>query len=696
MTLSLVPPIWKEAPFIRLLVPFAGGIFLQQSVDIDPFLFWILLLVSSFCLLLFHFGSLFLKLKFGWLTGSFINLLLLGTGYFICSLKDQAEDQHLITSGPSTAVSIQLTLQEPLVEKENTYKSVATVDYFSRNDSLIETEGRVIVYFEKDSQSLALGYGSSIIIKKLLSPIRSFGNPGSFDYKLYCQRQGIYYSLFLSGNHYHLLPVKREDGLKKFLFATRQKVVDIISKNITGPTESGLAKALLIGYKDDLDKNLVQAYANTGVVHIIAISGLHLGIIFWLLSLLTQPLQKRMSSKWPVAILIILGLWFFSLMAGAGPSVLRSAFMFSVIALGKPISKNSNVVNNLAFSAFALLLYNPYWLWDAGFQLSYTAVLSIVIFFRPIYNLIYFRNKIVDFAWKLCAVTLAAQVLTLPVSVYHFHQFPLYFLLSNLLAVPLSSLILIGEILLCCFSFLPQVASVIGVSLQWMILCLNDYVENINRLPFAVWDGLQISFLQLLLMFTIIAGFGIWTIHKQRTGLLLGLFSVLFFVFLRTLSFNATDQQLKLIVYNVKHGRAIDFIIGRKFQSEGDSSLLKNEVVRKLNLQPARIQWRTEESKNLEGLLRWNNLFSLGGKTILVIDHAIPVPKEKVVVDMLLLSKNPKISLSSFTEMLSPRLVVADASNSARKSASWKNECDSLGIPFYNVGTEGAYILNLR
>src|SRR5205814_5677401 len=205
-------------------------------------------------------------------------------------------------------------------------------------------------------------------------------------------------------------------------------------------------------------------------------SGLHLGIIYWLLSLLMKPLQNNSRLRWISAMLILGGLWAFSLLAGAGPSVLRSAFMFSLIVFGRTISKNSSVYNNLAASAFILLCIDPFWIWDVGFQLSYAAVLSILVFFKPVYNWFYFENKIVDVIWKMCAVTIAAQILTMPIAIYHFHQFPVYFLLANLVAVPVSSIILLGEILLCCFSFLLPVAAVIGNILHWMIGLLNLYI----------------------------------------------------------------------------------------------------------------------------------------------------------------------------------------------------------------------------
>src|SRR6185436_16943723 len=198
------------------------------------------------------------------------------------------------------------------------------------------------------------------------------------------------------------------------------------------------------------------------------------GLIYWLLALLLKPLKNRRKIKWLRPILIVTGLWLFSILAGAQPSILRSAVMFTCIVLGESLSRKSSVYNTLALSAFLLLCYNPYWLWDVGFQLSYAAVLSIVIFMKPIYNWFYIKNKVLDFTWKMNAVTLAAQVLTVPLSIYHFHQFPNYFLLTNLVAVPVSSVIVLGEILLCVVSFTAPVATAVGNILHYLIWFMNS------------------------------------------------------------------------------------------------------------------------------------------------------------------------------------------------------------------------------
>ena len=424
--------------------------------------------------------------------------------------------------------------------KQNHIKANATVSYLIQNGQSTPVKGKIILYFKKDlpagqaGSSLQLSYGSQILFKKPLQEIKNSGNPGGFDYKRYSLFQGITHQVYLKTDEFEVLNGKKENWFRKFIYSSREKVLNILRKNIKGERELGLAEALLIGYKDDLEQSLVQSYTNTGVVHIIAISGLHLGLIYWLLALALKPFKKRKSTKWLSPVLIIAGLWLFSLLAGAQPSILRSALMFTCIVLGESLSKKSSIYNTMAVSAFILLCINPYWLWDVGFQLSYAAVLSIIIFMRPIYNWFYIKNKLLDFLWKLNAVTLAAQILTVPLSIYHFHQFPNLFILTNFVAVPLSSAILLGEILLCIISFIPALALLLGQLISWFIWLMNTYIEKIETVSFSLWDGLQISILQAVLLVLFAIGISYWLMEKSKKALKLGLFAFLCFIALRS------------------------------------------------------------------------------------------------------------------------------------------------------------------
>lgn len=689
--------IWKKAPFIRFLIPLIAGIILQWHLQIQPVLLWSLLSVSALIILIFFFVPFFERYKLSGLNGLSIACLFIATGGLLSWYKNIHHDKDWFGNEYRSSNTMVVTLDENPVEKTKSYKANASVNFILKNDSLIETKGTIILYFKKDSLLPHLTYGSQLVINKPLQEIKNSGNPGGFDYKRYSLFQGITHQVYLKENEFEVLSTTDKNFFKQFINSSRAKVLNILRKNIKGEKELGLAEALLIGYKDDLDKTLVQSYSNTGVVHVIAISGLHLGLIYWLLTWIFKPLQKK-KLRWLRPVFILTGLWLFSLLAGAQPSVLRSAVMFSCIIIGDTFQRKSSIYNSLAFSALLLLCINPFWLWDVGFQLSYAAVLSIVIFMQPIYHWFYNKNKIVDFIWKLNAVTLAAQILTVPVSIYHFHQFPTSFLLTNFIAVPLSSLILLLEILLCIVSFIPVVAALIGKLLSWLIWIMNTYIERIEKLPFSLWDGLQISIPQAVLLLIVAAGFGFWLIEKSKTGFKYGLTALLAFMVLRTISFINANQRKQLIVYNVPQKQAMDLIDGRKYLFVGDPDLLADDFIRNFHIKPSRILHRIEPAEKFSTYQQQENIILYHGKTILSISETIQFTSlhYKLPVDLLILSGNPKLYFNKLSETFSVKQVVFDGSCPAWKVNYWKKDCDSLRIPYHDVNEKGAFVMNIK
>lgn len=688
---------WKKTPFLRLLLALSAGIIFQLYYKLPLSALLIILFVSLLALIAFFFISLTKRYRYGLLNGIFISVIFLCTGSMLTWHKDIRNNKAWLGHHYNNDASLIVTLDEPPVEKTKSYKANATVEYLLDDSSAVPVKGKIILYFKKDS-SLKLNYGSQILFKKPLQEIKNSGNPGGFDYKRYSLFQGVTHQVYLKPGEFETLDSKNENWFRKFIYKSREQVLNILRQYIIDEKELGLAEALLIGYKNDLEQSLVQSYTNTGVVHIIAISGLHLGLIYWLLSLLLKPLQKAKRMKWLRPVLIITGLWLFSLLAGAQPSILRSALMFTCIVLGESLSRRTSIYNTMAVSAFLLLCINPFWLWDVGFQLSYAAVLSIIIFMRPVYNWFYIPNKLLDFIWKLNAVTIAAQILTIPIGIYHFHQFPNLFLLTNFVAVPLSSIILLGEILLCCISFIPHAAILMGQLLSFLIRVMNNYIEKIETIRFSLWDGLQISITQAMLLLFFAAGICYWLMEKQKKGLLTGLIALLLFVFLRSYSFTESNRQQKIVVYNVPQKRAIDFINGRNYYFAGDSDLLADDFARNFHLKPSRILFRIKEDRQLDNLTIYENYARFMNKNVLLIDQSFRfLPTErKQVVDLLVISKNPKLYISNISKTLDIKQVVFDGSVPAWKTRYWKNDCDSLQIPWHDVTTQGAFVMKLN
>ena len=533
------------------------------------------------------------------------------------------------------------------------------------------------------------------MISKPLQEIKNSGNPGAFDYKRYSLFQGTTHQLYLKENEFERLSTTARKPLRQFINRIRSRVLNILRTNIKEEKELGLAEALLIGYKNDLDKTLVQSYSNTGVVHVIAISGLHLGLIYWLLTWIFKPLQKR-TLKWSRPVFILTGLWLFTLLAGAQPSVLRSAFMFTCIVIGDSFERRSSIYNSLAFSALLILCINPFWLWDVGFQLSYAAVLSIVIFMQPIYHWFYIKNKLLDMIWKLNAVTIAAQILTVPIGIYHFHQFPSSFILTNFVAVPLSSLILFAEILLCVLAFAPIIAVIIGKVISWLIWLMNSYIEQIEKLPFSLCDGLQITILQTLLLFIVAIGSTLWLMDKNKTSFRFATGALFLFVILRTISFINANKRQQLIIYNVPQKQAIDIIDGRRFVFVGDTELIADDFIRNFHLKPSRILHRVEQANGLDHYMQIDNMIFYKGKHILRIKNTtdfLQVDK-RLAVDLLIVSGNPRLYFTRLLQPFSIKQVVFDSSCPPWKLTYWKKDCDSLHIPYHDVSEKGAFVMN--
>ncbi|HRG82885.1 MAG TPA: ComEC/Rec2 family competence protein [Chitinophagaceae bacterium] len=693
---------WRKSPFIKLLLAFASGTWLQWQWQPPP-LIWVIFFVTGTCVLI---GSFFISLfnlyRYRFITGLSILFIFLAAGGLLTRLKDIRYLPDKTGIPPLQADCLLVTLNENPVVKTNSFKTEAIINTGFREGKQIQIQGKIILYFRKDSPDFAknipLAYGHCLLIKNKLQRIQASGNPGGFDYARYQLFRGISQQAFLRSGDFILLPDKKIKPLQQWLISSQEKLVQLLRKYITGEQEKGLAEALLIGYKNDLDKELVQSYSNTGVVHIIAISGLHLGIIYWLLELLFQPLLKKKKSKWLRPILIITGLWTFSLLAGAQPSVLRSALMFSMIVIGESLGRKNTAFNSLACSALVLLLINPFWLWDPGFQLSYAAVASILIFMRPVYNLFYFPNKLIDFIWKMNAVTLAAQILTLPLSIYHFHQFPPLFFLSNLLAVPLSSIILLAAILLCVIAWLPEPAHLLGQLISGMIRLMNQAVSSIEQLPGAVWDGLYINQLQVILLLISIAAISYWLMEKRKKGCLTGIATILCFLLIRTDSFIQCEKNNSIIVYNVPGKTAIDFIAGRKLFYSGNANGAADAFIQQFHLRPSRILQRAKPVTVLPGLLQKQNQFSFLDKRILLLSpgYQYREASNRQKIDLLIISGNPRLYMTQLIKALDIRQVVCDGVAPVWKRNYWQKDCDSLKIPFHDVTIKGAFVMNLN
>lgn len=690
-------PVWKEAPFVRLLPPLIIGILVQCYIGLPAIAYGITFLICTILLLLFSKASLFTRFRHSGITGLATTLLLLNLGGMAAWCTDIRHHARYYDPGLHSPAACIVSITAPLTEKPAFLKAAASVDYTFNRSVFTKAEGNVIIYFQKDTASGKINGHSRIAFSKPLQAIAGNGNPGAFDYRRYCALQNIYYQVYLKKGDYVLLSPSGGNSVNDFLNRVKQKVTGSLTRYIPGKKEAGMAEALLIGYKDDLDKALVQSYSNTGVVHIIAISGMHLGLIYGLLSLVCYPLNRYRYTRYLKPLVIICGLWLFAIIAGASASVLRSAVMFSFIVAGETFKRRTSIYNSLAGSAFLLLCYNPYWLWDAGFQLSYLAVLGIVIFMRPVYGWCFVQNKLLDGIWKGCAISIAAQIFTTPVSIGLFHQFPNYFLITNVVAVPLSGLIVLGEIALCIFSPLPLLAKAIGWVVYRLIWLMNVFIAHMEHLPFSVMGGLQLSVAQVLVLYIVICAAGAWLMKKQNHALITGMCACCCFWILRFAAAMEVAKQQKLIVYNVPRHQAVDIIGGRYYYFMGDSMLQSSTVLQSAYLAPSRILFQVKPVLLPAMDMRRQHSMVIGGRRILFISGPIATQEGMAVqADCVVLSGNPGIRISELVHAVNCTLLVLDSSNPLWKVNKWKAECRQYNIRCYAVAEKGAFILPLN
>lgn len=687
----------KTVPFLRLLVPFVTGILFSYYVALPLPAIVLLAGFGMALLLLPNFLTAGLQFRFRWIHGAAFAFLLTSAGAARCYFQDQRNDQDWVGRYVAGKHPVWVTLEESPIEKPKSYKCLARAEWILVNQQWKQVKGNLLLYFSKDSSIRSLAYGSRLVIQKEWQPIANSGNPGGFDYRRYCAFQQIYLQGYLQTKDYHITGFLKANPVKKLLSDMRQSVLTLLRTNVTGSKESGVAEALLIGYRDDLDKELVQSYSRTGVVHIIAISGLHLGMIYGLLLTMLKPFQKSRWVRWIKPLLIITVLWGFSLLAGAAASVLRSAVMFSFLTLGESMGRKANVLNTLAASAFCLLWYDPYFLWDLGFQLSYAAVLSIVLFLSPINRLVFFRNKLLKNTWQLSSITLSAQILTLPLILYYFHQFPNLFLFTNFIAVPLSGFILYAELVLLLVGWWPQAALFMGKVISPMISLMNQMIERTDWLPFSVTENILLSLSETVLLYGIILFLSIWLLQKKKAALIRALSLAMVTCGMVCRDQIIRLQQHRLVVYNIPGHQSIDLFEGETYTYLGDSTVTLPGQLLRYNLQPSRQIHGIKSFGSIQNTLIKGPLIASRKKTVLIIDPTLPIltSSEKIPVDIIILSHNPGIRMAKLDSVFSCQWYVFDSSNPLWKIRYWKKDADSLHLRHYSTQEQGALELDL-
>jgi competence protein ComEC len=509
----------RKAPFVRLILPFIVGLILGFNFQLVHFI----ILWFVYITFILAFGFVMLRkisgnYKCQQFYGFIINLFLIGSGAFMAQYQvNRYSNQYLPTD---KKIEITCLLADYPEERANSYKCIVKVYHYTANNFLISFDHKVMLYFQKSKTIEALKAGDIVRAKSWIAEIRKKINPSpGFDYGAYMVKQGIVYQGYTDSLSWKIIERDQLNVINKLAIQCREKLLDTYRNvGFTG-RELGVISALTIGYKADLDADIKQAYTAAGAMHILAVSGMHVGLIYIVLGWILQFLKRIKKGKIMKGIVVIVMVWFYTLLAGLSPSVMRASVMITFLSFGQMADRKLNVYNSLALAAFLLLAINPYDLMDVGFQLSFLAVIGIVALY-PLINNWVSSHKIVNEIWSLVAVSLAAQLATFPLSLYYFHQFPNYFIVANLIVVPLATLVIYGSIGLLFLYTVQFFWVLFSKVLYFGVYFLNAFVFRIENLPFSMASNININIYELLLWYFLVVVFILFLVQKKAGYLL--------------------------------------------------------------------------------------------------------------------------------------------------------------------------------
>ena len=543
--------------------------------------------------------------------------------------------------------------------------------------------GKILLNIKRTPEMEEFQPGNLLALPFLVSNINTPLNPHQFNYRVYMANLGVSGQLNLSRNE--ALKLKGSNsGIIPMAGQVRNKIIAELRKHEFAPQELAIVQALLLGQRQDISPEIYSNYSAAGVIHILAVSGLHVGIILLLLNHLLKPVERIRYGKQLKTILLIFLLWGFAVLAGLSPSVVRAVSMFSFIAIAMQLNRRSSVLNALFTSLIFLLLINPYFIFQVGFQLSYAAVLSIVLIQPHLFGLFTPRFRLFKYMWGILTVTIAAQIGVLPLSLFYFHQFPGLFFVSNLVILPFLGLLLglgILVMLLAVIDFLPGfLTQVYGE----MIQLLNDFVSFIASKEDFIFQEIYFSALLLLASYLLVFSF-IFLLKK---------FNYQNIVFLLI----ATGILQIVFIYEKNSGNTEEGIIFHKSRNSILGEKSGNQLVLHHNLDTSAVSQNLikdfKTGRNIKEVeeIPLKNLYQIAGKTILIIDSSgvfdIPGLKPQVV----LLINSPKINLDRLLTQMNPEMLVADGSNYRSYISRWQKTGHQKKVPFHATGEKGAFI----
>ncbi|MDN3641487.1 ComEC/Rec2 family competence protein [Lutimonas halocynthiae] len=552
----------------------------------------------------------------------------------------------------------------------------------------LRSEGKIMIRVANKDSLKPLQLDEVLVTAQKLLRFKEPLNPGEFNFKEYARRKGLFYQLTLDNGEFFVAK-DEQMGIRSKALMLREQMLRSLVKQDFSPEEFMIIEALLLGRKNDLAKEITEKYKNAGAMHILAISGLHIGILLMILNIILKPIEKIKHGKKAKLFLLLLFLWFFALLSGLSPSVVRSVLMFSILSIGIVTGRSSNLNHYLFVSLFLTLLIEPLFIFDLGFQLSYVALISIIGIGPIIKNLWTPKHKLLRYFWALFVVSLAAQLGILPLSLYYFHHFSGAFMLSSLIVIPILGLVLGGGymmIFLDQINYLPKMY--VGIY-SYLIESMNRVIDLIGNIEILIYSGIYFNLFLVILCYILI-------------------YYIVKFIKLRSI-----EQLIKLcfccmvifsfLLFEYKMGQSkSNFMVFNKYKeslffkrSGNDLTIYASPENGTVHFEKKIEDYSTQHLNltlnHAEGI---KHFYKFQNKHIMVIDHESIKTDFGFEPDILVLIKSPKINLNRLLMKIHPSVIIADGSNYQTYKSLWKKSAKAAGVIFHDTSKDGAFILS--
>ena len=548
------------------------------------------------------------------------------------------------------------------------------------------TRGKVLLNVRKDSLRKRLEVDDLLYVKPVFEKVNPPLNPYQFNYKNYLIKQGIHQQVFLDYNEFKRVG-SQSFSMQGLSAKFRNHVKESLNDYNLKPDELAVINALLLGQRKDISKQLIKDYSRAGSIHILAVSGLHVGIILLILTWFFKPLERLKRGRHLKVILVVSFLWMFAFVAGLSASVVRAVTMFTFLAIGLSFQRKNIVEFSLISSMFFLLIIKPMFLFDVGFQLSYFAVFGIIWVQPKLYKIYTPKFKIVDKFWQLLSVSFAAQAGILPLSLYYFHQFPSLFWLSNLIIIPFLGGILIGGIVIISLSligFLPQsLATVYG----FVITQMNNFVSWVSHQEQFLLKDISFSFLMMIASYFFIIFLVRFLIEKSPKKLIYFLISILIIQSVFLFETHQKKRKTAFIIFQKSRTSVLGIRAGEQLLVYHNEDSLE---IRKSNLMTS---YRIGENVQQHFKTFDSSIFQFEKEHVLLLDSLGVYQLNNLKNLSVVLRYSPKINMERLIKTIQPKQIIADASNYKSDVSRWQIVCKEQKTPFYYTGKNGAYFL---